>query len=206
MPMIAIGATGGAAFGSSVVEPMVKRVDVGADVLLLAALAPLAVSIFLTRIVDARERAPKPTAPRGEAAAPPVKPSLWSGLAMIATSRFLLAAAAITLLANWVNTNGENLLFSAIVEALQSDVAEKGLTDPAAIDSFTKNGVAGFYGNFFTWVNGAALVLQALVASRLLKYGGFGVILLMLPVLSLLPYATLAHAPTLHVLNIITAA
>jgi AAA family ATP:ADP antiporter len=185
---------------------MVKGVEVGADVLLLAALAPLAVSIILTRIVDARERAPKPMGPRCEAAAPLVKPKLWSGLAMIATSRFLLAAAAITLLANWVNTNGENLLFSAIVEALQSDVAEKGLTDPVAIDSFTKNGVAGFYGNFFTWVNGVALVLQALVASRLLKYGGFGVILLMLPVISLLSYATMALVPVLIVIKMMKVA
>ena len=42
LPMIAIGATGGAAFGSSVVTPMVKGAQFGADVLLLAALAPSA--------------------------------------------------------------------------------------------------------------------------------------------------------------------
>jgi AAA family ATP:ADP antiporter len=206
MPMIAIGATGGAAFGSSVVEPMVKGVEVGADVLLLAPLAPLAVSIILTRIVDAREQTPNPVVPRGEAAAPLVKPKLWDGLAMIATSRFLIAAAAITLLLNWVNTNGENLLYSVIVDTLASDVADQGLTDLVAIEASVRNGVTSFYGNFFTWVNAVALVLQALVASRLLKYGGFGAILLMLPVISLLSYATMALVPVLMVIKMMKVA
>jgi AAA family ATP:ADP antiporter len=205
MPMIAIGATGGAAFGSSVVTPMIKRAEAGADVLLLAALVPLAFSIALTRVVDAKEgggaKKKHPSEPETSGAEKP-----RGGFAMIATSRFLIAAAAITLLLNWVNTNGENLLFSAIVEAIQSDVAEKGLTDPAAIDSFTKDSTAAFYGNFFTWVNAVALILQALVASRLLKYGGFGVILLMLPVISLLSYAAMALVPVLIVIKMMKIA
>ena len=205
MPMIAIGATGGAAFGSSVVTPIVKRAAFGADVLLLAALVPLALSIALTRAVDSREERGVKKAPSREAATTrAARPR--GGLAMIATSRFLIAAAAITLLLNWVNTNGENLLYSVIVEFLRSEVAEKGLTDPGMIDSFTKDGVAAFYGDFFTWVNLVALVLQAFVASRLLKYGGFGVILLMLPVIALLSYGAMALVPILIVIKMMKIA
>ena len=173
---------------------------------LLAALAPLAASIVLTRTVDSMEggKSKKALPERGRDPRPTERPR--GGLAMIATSRFLLAAAAITLLLNWVNTNGENLLYSVIVEFLQSEVAENGLSDPAAIEAFTKDGVAAFYGNFFTWVNAVALVLQALVASRLLKYGGFGVILLMLPVISLLSYATMALVPVLIVIKMMKVA
>jgi AAA family ATP:ADP antiporter len=205
MPMIAIGATGGAAFGSSVVTPMIKGAEFGADVLLLAALVPLALSIALTRVVDAKEGGGATQEPAGEVETPRAKKSR-SGLAMIATSRFLIAAAAITLLLNWVNTNGENLLFRVIVEFLQEEVAEKGLTDPAAVGAFTKDGVAAFYGNFYSWVNAAALVLQALVASRLLKYGGFGVILLMLPVIALFSYAAMALVPVLIVIKVMKIA
>jgi AAA family ATP:ADP antiporter len=205
MPMIAIGATGGAAFGSSVVTPMVKGAEFGADVLLLAALAPLAASIVLTRMVDSSEQGQSKKEPSGEGVTPPAaRPR--GGLAMIATSRFLIAAAAITLLLNWVNTNGENLLYSIIVDFLQSEVAANGLSDPEAIKAFTKDGVAAFYGNFFTWVNAIALVLQALVASRLLKYGGFGVILLMLPVISLMSYAVMALVPVLIVIKMMKIA
>jgi AAA family ATP:ADP antiporter len=200
MPMIAIGATGGAAFGSSVVTPMVKAAAFGADVLLLAALVPLALSIALTRVVDAREAGGVAAEPSGARAVSGEAPRR-GGFAMLATSRFLIAAAAITLLANWVNTNGENLLFSVIVKFVKSEVAGNGLRDPSAIEAFTKNSVAAFYGSFFTWVNGAALVLQALVASRLLKYGGFGVILLMLPVIALLSYGAMALVPVLLVIK-----
>jgi len=204
MPMIAIGATGGAAFGSSFVGPLVESGRFGADLLLLAALLPLLISIGLTRTVDTRERvsedsafrappAPKPSAPRG-------------GLAMIFSSRFLLAAAAITLLLNWVNTNGENLLYSVIVNSVDGQAAAGGITDPDAIDAFRKDGVAAFYGGFFTWVNLVALVLQAFVASRLLKYGGFGLILLMLPVIALLSYAAMAIVPVLAVIKVMKIA
>ena len=66
--------------------------------------------------------------------------------------------------------------------------------------------MATFYGNFFTWVNAVALVLQALVASRLLKYGGFRVILLMLPVISLMSYAVMALVPVLIVIKMMKIA
>jgi AAA family ATP:ADP antiporter len=164
----------------------------------------LAVSIALTRAVDSKEAVSR-TAPPEEDVTPPAA-SPRGGLAMIATSRFLIAAAAITLLMNWVNTNGENLLYGVIVEFLQSEVAKKGLTDPGAIESFTKDGVAAFYGDFFTWVNSVALVLQALVASRLLKYGGFGAILLMLPVIALMSYAAMALVPVLIVIKMMKIA
>jgi len=205
MPMIAIGATGGAAFGSSVVTPMVKGAEFGADVLLLAALVPLAASIVLTRMVDFREGGQQKKAPPEPSVTKPTERPR-GGFAMIATSRFLLAAAAITLLLNWVNTNGENVLYGFIVETLQEEVAEKGLSDPSAIETFMKDGSTAFYGNFFTWVNGIALLLQALVTSRLLKYGGFGVILLMLPLISLLSYATAALFPILIVFKMMKVA
>jgi AAA family ATP:ADP antiporter len=205
MPMIAIGATGGAAFGSSIVTPMIEGAEFGADVLLLAALVPLGVSIVLTRTVDSMVGGEPNGAPSEPGPTEPAERPR-GGLAMIATSRFLLAAAAITLLLNWVNTNGENLLYGVIVETLQEKIAENGLSDPSAIETFTKDGVAAFYGNFFTWVNAVALILQALVASRLLKYGGFGVILLMLPVISLLSYATMALVPILIVIKMMKVA
>ncbi len=85
----------------------------------------------------------------------------------------MLAAALVTLLTNWVNTNGENLLFRVVQDALAMQAIDQGVTEPQAILDFTRNGTTAFYGNFFFWVNIIALLLQSLVASRLLKYGGF---------------------------------
>jgi AAA family ATP:ADP antiporter len=50
-------------------------------------------------------------------------------------------------------------------------------------------------------VNIIALFLQAVVASRLLRFGGVGAILLFMPVISLLSYATMALLPILSVVK-----
>ena len=72
--------------------------------------------------------------------------------------------------------------------------------------TFVREWTTAFYGSFFFWVNVCALVLQALLASRLLKYGGFGLILLLLPVLSLVTYSVMAFVPILLVVRVMKTA
>jgi AAA family ATP:ADP antiporter len=55
-------------------------------------------------------------------------------------------------------------------------------------------------------VNVTALVLQAIVASRLLKYGGFGAIFLMLPSIALVSYTSMAIVPLLWMVRIMKVA
>ena len=62
-----------------------------------------------------------------------------------------------------ITTNGENLLFRVVQEALALQAIDQGVTEPAAILEFTRNGTTAFYGNFFFWVNIIALLLQSLV-------------------------------------------
>jgi len=121
-------------------------------------------------------------------------------------SRFLLAAALVTLLTNWVNTNGENLLFRVVQETLAGRAVEDGVTDSLAVLEFTRDGTTIFYGNFFFWVNIVALLLQAFVASRLLKYGGFAAIALILPVIALLSYTAMALLPVLAIVKMMKVA
>jgi AAA family ATP:ADP antiporter len=214
LPMIAIGGTGGAAFGASFVAPVVKSGQFGAGALLLAALVPLAGSILLTRVAERREypegrslpdrrQEPGPTA---VAPTEPARSESGGAFRVIFSSRFMLATAAITLLLSWVNTNGENLLYGVIVETLNVDADELGITEAGAIGKFISDGTTAFYGDFFKWVNICALVLQAVVASRLLKYGGFGVIVLMMPIISLISYTAMALVPILFVIKIMKIA
>ncbi len=196
LPMIAIGATSGAAAGSWIVSQLVDSGLVDTRALLLVATVPLFVSIVLTKMVDSREAsAVSPAA--GEAQQEQGAGLLLSGARLVLLSRFLLAAAAVTLLTNWVNTNGENLLFGVIQETLADQAVEVGVTDPVAVLEFTRDGTTAFYGDFFFWVNIVALLLQAFVASRLLKYGGFATIALLLPVIALLSYTAMALLPIL---------
>jgi AAA family ATP:ADP antiporter len=205
LPMIAIGATSGAASGSWIVSQLVDSGMVETEELLLLATVPLFVSIVLTKIVDSREaRAVSP--PAGQAQQEEGAGFLFSGARLILISRFLLAAALVTLLTNWVNTNGENLLFRVVQETLADRAVEDGVTDSLAVLEFTRDGTTIFYGNFFFWVNIVALLLQAFVASRLLKYGGFATIALILPVIALLSYTAMALLPVLAIVKMMKVA
>ena len=204
IPLIAIGATAGAAVGSWLTEALVGAALVRSDSLLLLALVPLAMSIVLTRMAD--RRGPTGTgAPHGQSA-PAVAPRVRGALDLIRGSRFLAAVAAITVLTNWVNTNGENLLFRVVQEVLEGHARQQGITDGAAALQFIKEGTTVFYGNFFMWVNATALALQAFVASRLLKYGGFGILLLLLPVVALCSYSAMLIVPLLAVIKFMKVA
>ncbi len=206
LPFIAVGATSGAAFGSWVVDKLVSSGTVPTEALLLIAVLPLLASIVLVRKVDQRENR------HGETANEPVpgkdasKASIWSGARLVLVSKFLLLAALVTLFTNWVNTNGENLLFRVIQESLAVQAGAEGITDERMLQEFVRDGTTGFYGNFYFWVNCVALILQAFVASRLLKYGGFAAILLILPVIALTSYTLMALLPVLAVVKVMKIA
>ncbi|MEO1887316.1 MAG: hypothetical protein ABGX72_08100 [Methyloprofundus sp.] len=212
LPFIAIGGTSGAVAGSWLVDMLVDSGIIATEFLLIVATLPLFLSIKLTRIVDAQHR--KETSVGGistNGEIPTLLPekdikSAMSSAKLIFLSRFVLFAALVTLLANWVNTNGENLLFHVIQEVLANQAAEQGIIDPQKIIKFTRDGTTAFYGDFFFWVNVIALFLQSFVASRLLKLGGFGAILMLLPVIALISYTTMALLPILVIVKIMKIA
>jgi AAA family ATP:ADP antiporter len=213
LPFIAIGATSGAATGSWIVDRLVNSGALPTEGLLLVATLPLLVSIVLVRKVEQREQHLRSsTEVHGDNTEPvehdkePGKASIWDGAKLVLVSRFLLLAALVTLFTNWVNTNGENLLFRVIQEALATQAQTQGVTDERALLEFVRDGTTAFYGNFFFWVNICALLLQAFVASRLLKYGGFAAILLILPVIALTSYTVMALLPVLAVVKMMKIA
>jgi AAA family ATP:ADP antiporter len=206
LPVIAIGATAGAASGAWITNQLVESGIVPKEYLLLAATIPLGISILLTRAVDARE---SPEGGTTTAAAPAEQGDGIgvSALELVLRNRFLVAVAGITLLLNWVNTNGENLLFRVLQDYVGRQMAARGL-DPGSREALeyahTVNTL--FYSNFYAWVNGAALLLQAFVASRLLKYGGVAGILLLLPVVSLVSYTAMWFVPILAIVKLMKIA
>jgi AAA family ATP:ADP antiporter len=211
LPFIAIGATSGAAAGSWIVDLVVNSGTVPTEALLLVATVPLFISIILVYSVEQREghhagsvAEAAPDKPATEEQ--PEKASIWSGAKLVMISRFLLLAALVTLLTNWVNTNGENLMFRVIQEALAAQSRGLEITGERAMLEFIRDGTTAFYGNFYFWVNIIALLLQAFVASRLLKYGGFAAILLILPVIALISYSTMALLPVLAIVKVMKIA
>lgn len=205
IPLVAIGATSGAMVGSWFTESLVRSKVVPTEELLLVALLPLALSIWLVRRAESLGPAGSKSgvpATQGAAAGGPPKAGAGAGaLRLIFSSRLLLGIALVTMLLNWVNTNGENLLFRVVQEFLSDQAQSQGIELPSALLAFTRSETAIFYGSFYFWVNLSALLLQCFVASRLLKYGGFGVMLLFAPTISLLAYSAMALVPLLAVVK-----
>ena len=198
LPMIAIGATSGGMVGAWLEGRLVAWELLDPRYLLLAALPFLAVSIALTRRVDdAVGGVGKQVGARPEGK----KLEGRGALAMVLSSRFLLAVAIVTLLLNCVKTLGEGVLFKqAVAQFVEGEALAAGMTGEAA-RAYARAGTTAFYGNFYFWVNALALVLQAFVASRLLRFGGFGALFLLLPVAALTSYATMWILPVLWVIT-----
>ena len=204
LPLIAIGATGGAAFGSFLTQHLLRSGLVDSETLLLLAIVPLTGSLLLTLVADARGPVAGMRVERTARTAPAVSATrVGSGaLGMIFRHRYLVVVATVAMLTNWVNTNGENLVFRVLQDTLREDVGARGITGTVAARAFVRDGTTAFYGNYFFWVNLCALLAQALLASRLLRWGGIGGVLLVLPIISLVSYSTMAMLPVLEVMRV----
>ncbi|WP_096085146.1 NTP/NDP exchange transporter [Agaribacterium haliotis] len=199
LPFIALGATSGAALGALSVELLIEHKIVPTEWLLLVATIPLFLSIALMRCIDLNRTTASKKKPEKHA-------GLLAGVKLISANKLLLLAAIATLLTSWVNTNGENLLFSVVEDYLSQQAQSLGVASGSDTQHFVRDGTTSFYGSFYFWVNICATVLQAFVASRLLKFGGFAAVLLLMPVVSLISYSVIAFIPALLMVKIMKVA
>jgi AAA family ATP:ADP antiporter len=188
-PAIAVGATAGAAIGAWLAQALVRSGLCSTYSLLLVGAGVLIGSLALLMFADSRSA--------DEPVAEPDAGERRGAFRLVLRSRYLLAVAIVILVANWVKTNSDNLLFAIVQEVLGSEAGARGIVESGALDRFTADQTTAFYGSFFFWVNSTALLLQSLVAARLLKYGGFGALFLALPLISLVAYPALAAVPVL---------
>lgn len=201
-PIVALGASIGAVAGSQIASWLVE--PLGVYLLLLVSAAILVGCSYLfvvsereSKILRARKRAAeleaaqRAAASAGEAAesvpsaavsSAPAAPaaSHEGGFALVFRYRYLLAIALFTLVYNWVNSNGEYMLGKVVRETARAAVAE-GKIPAHEMGAF----IGGTYAKFFLWVNVLGVCLQAFVVSRVVKYGGLGLALMVLPIISL---------------------
>ncbi len=207
--IVGFGASLGAIAGSFVTGQLVKQY--GPYPFMLGAAALLGVCMLLTNWVNMRERrarggAPTTAGDRGatENAATENAPAAGadgavkgrSGFALVFSDRYLLLIAVLMTVYNLVNTNGEYILGKTVVNlytAAHGAAAAGGLNE--------KKVIGEFYGNFFTLVNILSALVQAFVVSRVLKKFGVRVALLVLPIVALGGYATMAFIPVLWLIR-----
>jgi AAA family ATP:ADP antiporter len=184
-PLIAIGSTAGAPLGAAAAARMFGH-GRSPFVMMEIAAGVLLVHLFLYRVIAGRV-----ATKAGRPAEEPIKRG--NGFAMVLRSPYLRLVALLFVVLNIVNTVGEFILGQAVVA--QADA--QALVSPG----FEKEAYVGtFYGRYFLLTNMAAIVLQAFVASRLVKRFGLPGALYALPVVALCAYGTAAAGAALGVL------
>ena len=120
----------------------------------------------------------------------PAPPALGS-FPLVFRTKYLLLIALLVMIINWVNTTGEYILGSVVEDAARLAVAagETQLT----VGEF----VGTFYSDFFTVVNVLGLLLQLFIVSRIIKYVGVHIAIMILPLIAIGGYALLAFVPIL---------
>jgi AAA family ATP:ADP antiporter len=191
-PIIGIGATAGSPIGAWIAGRLFDA-HVSAHLMLYLAAALLAVTLALYVTVNRRCVSQAVVA----TGAPPAQAALKRGdaFSLVFRNRYILLIAALLIVLNVVNTVGEFILSHLVVEHA---------TELAAADAaFDKNAYIGaYYGSYFFWVNVIAVLLQAFVASRLVKRFNLAGVLFALPLIALGAYGFVAVGATLLVVRV----
>jgi AAA family ATP:ADP antiporter len=115
------------------------------------------------------------------------------GFSLVLRSPYIRLIALLFLLLNLVNTTGEIILTDAILErakeALEAAQANGKSVSPG---EFKKAFIKEQWGSFYFIVNIVTFLLQAFVASRIVKFLGVRGLLFALPIVSLGAYSTIS--------------
>jgi len=184
-PIVAVGATAGSPLGAILTEPLFKA-GIRPHTMFQITAALLLVHFALYRVIDARQSGRRAqTAQKQEPLAGP------GGFSLLLRNPYLLLLAALLLVLNVVNTTGEYVVAHTVLETAAS------AGTPEAKEAI----VGAFYGGYNFWTSVLALVLQAFIASRLVKYLGVGGVVLALPLVALGTYGVVASGVGLAVLR-----
>jgi AAA family ATP:ADP antiporter len=223
--IVAAGGSLGAVIGAGLAAWLIPAI--GIPQLLLVAAALLAFAAVVSNLVDARERARHEThlppllttaeipAATGEyqiqtvedakkltISLPGTGPAVRKGtFSLVFGDRYLFLIALLMLFLNWVNTTGEYILGRTLSRAAEASVAA-GTAGGLTVSEY----IGRFYSDYFFYVNALGLLLQLFVVSRLIKYFGVRVGVLVLPLLALTGYAILAFAPILTLVRTVKIA
>jgi len=221
--IVAFGASAGAVFGSFIAGRLID--PLGVYQLLLLAAAMLILSLFITNIVDSRERhrAEELALTRAKEVEEPI--GKGNAYRLVFGNKYLLMIALLMLFLNWVNTTGEYILGRTVKHAAEKEVdtpavqklsegkyeeeLAAGALGKISEDEFRKRWkedytgkyIGKFYADFFSVVNLLGLLIQLFLVSRILKYLGVRIALLVLPVIALGGYAVLAFYPLLGIVR-----
>jgi AAA family ATP:ADP antiporter len=185
--VIGIGSALGAWAGSRTASWLFTVLD--AYQLMLVAAAGLLICVALSSRIHGK---------RDKTSSTPVKPLIGKGgFQLVLSNRYLSLIAAMVLLFNLVNSLGEYMLGQMVTANAKAAVAAGTIAA-----SQVRETIGAFYGEFFSWVNLLALLLQIFVVSKLFKRAGVAGALFVAPIIALGTYGLMAMLPVLGIVKI----
>ncbi|MCA9741541.1 MAG: translocase [Deferribacteres bacterium] len=189
MVLVAFGSNLGAIVGAKIASYLVG--PVGLFELMLVAGGVLAISLLFTNAVDAREKSQ--VAETDQSDRSDEEPLGKEGaFKLVFQTKYLLMIALLILLLNWVNTTGEYILGRVVGGAADAAIAAGSAGGLAKSEYIGK-----FYADFFSIVNLGSVLIQLFLVSRILKYFGVGIAILILPLIAMFGYMVIAFVPIL---------
>lgn len=192
--IVAFGASAGAVFGGFITGRLI--VPLGVYQLMLVSSILLLVSLIMTNIVDSRHKKELMDVKVDEGSLEePLKKE--GAFKLVFQHKYLLMIAFLILFTNWVNTTGEYILGQTV-----TDAAAEAIRSGRAGGLTEKQFIGKFYADFFTVVNLTGLLIQLFIVSRILKYLGIRIALLVLPLIALGGYFIIAFFPVLSIVRL----
>jgi ATP:ADP antiporter, AAA family len=190
-PMIVIGQTAGAPLGAYIAGHLFGF-GFTPQVILQISAALLLAGVVIYMAINPRVTPRSSREPNAGLAA-------GGGFGLVLKSRYLTLIAVMIVLLNGVNTTGEYFVSHLVTD----HAAELSAANP----SFNAQSYIGaFFGSYQFWVNVSAFLLQAFVASRLVKYAGLRGVLLALPLIAFGGYSVIAAGVSFAVVRWIKTA
>jgi len=191
--IVGFGGTLGAIAGAWVTRTYIVRL--GDITMFLLSAALLVICLVLTNVVNAREG--RKVVDRKRVAHVEQPLSREGGFQLVMKHRYLLLIGLVTLVIQLVNTNGNFIFDTTLLEMAQQSVAAGtagGLSVRDLVGSYNA-------GRDF-WQNVLGAVLQFFVVSRILKYMGIGPALFIMPLLAFVNYSIFALFPVLALIRV----
>jgi AAA family ATP:ADP antiporter len=193
-PFIGVGQSLGAWVGAAAVTPLVRGLNYTPYTLMLLGAGALMVALSVTLLVNQRET--KRADPEG-AAASVATLGAQGGFELVMKDRYLLWIAILIVLLNVVNTTGNYLLNTLVVD----EAARRFGTGESAVVP-ARQFLTTFFGSVSATVNLVGFLVQLFVTSRVIRFLGVRGALFILPVLALINYSIIVVAPILAVVRI----
>ena len=190
--IVGFGGSVGAASGALITTQLSKQLGVGP--MMLIATAMLVACVLLTNVIHVRDRRRARATASAAVRAPEQSIGGRGGFQLVLASRYLLAIGLLTLISNFVNTNG-NYILNATVSRMAEEAARSGGSSEAQI-------ILGAMAGVDFWQNILAMAIQFFLVSRIFKYLGVGGALFVLPLIALGSYSLFALAPVLAMIRI----